>query len=134
MSSPLPPLSLSSLIFSDDLNSINYRYRYRWYHMTEPASMLLCFKQQLHLFLVIILVLLFFVQIVYNLDTEAVLHQCNLFMWKWLLSWLFMTLNIVCQLLINIHLDCHLNEVFIVIIITLWVNVTCAILDRNTRW
>jgi len=55
--------------------------------------MLLCFKQQLHLFLVIILVLLFFIQIVYNLDTEAVLHQCNWFMWKWLLSWLFMTLN-----------------------------------------
>ena len=35
--------------------------------------MLLCFKQQLRLFLAII-VLLFFIQIVYNLETEAVIH------------------------------------------------------------
>ena len=45
---------------------------------TAPeCPMLLCFKQQLRLFLVIIFVLLFFIQIVYNLDTETVLHQRN---------------------------------------------------------
>jgi len=50
-----------------------------------------------------------------------------------MLLYMSILINKHCQLLINIHLDCHLNEVFIVIIITLWVNVTCAILDRNTR-
>ena len=60
---------------------------------TAPeCPMLLCFNN-MHLFLAIIVVLLFFIQIVYNLDTEAVIRQRNLFMWKWLLSWYFMTLN-----------------------------------------
>ena len=40
-----------------------------------PQCPVLLFKQQLRLFLAIIVVLLFFIQIVYNLDTEAVLHQ-----------------------------------------------------------
>jgi len=35
--------------------------------------MLLCFKQQLRLFLAL-LVLLFFIQFVYTLETEAVIH------------------------------------------------------------
>ena len=37
------------------------------------CPMLLCFKQQLRLFLAIF-VLLFFIQIIYNLETEAVIH------------------------------------------------------------
>jgi len=56
--------------------------------------MLLWLKQQLRLFLVIMVLLLFFIHIVYNLDTEVVLHQRNFSMWKWLLSWFFMTLSI----------------------------------------
>jgi len=37
------------------------------------CPMLLCFKQQLRLFLAIN-VWLFFIQIIYNLETEAVIH------------------------------------------------------------
>ena len=45
---------------------------------TAPeCPMLLCFKQQLCLFLAII-VLLFFIQIVYNFETEAVIHYGTL--------------------------------------------------------
>ena len=58
---------------------------YRWCHIrpirhqcditstAHECLMLLCFKQHLRLFLAII-VLLFFIQIIYNLETEAVIH------------------------------------------------------------
>ena len=65
------------------------------------------------------------------------------YMWKWLLLWFFMTLNSVYRykcvfLLICIAIfnkDSHLNEVFIVICITAWVNVkaSCAIKNINTH-
>ena len=97
--------------------------------------MLLCFNQQLRLFLAII-ILLFFIQIVYNLETEAVIHL--VYMWKWLLLWFFMTCVNVYPYkyaLPFFNKDSHSNEVFIVICITAWVNVkaSCAIKNINTH-
>ena len=65
---------------------------------TAPeCSMLLCFKQQVRLFLAIIVFSVFRSNCIYFRNRSSHSLRYFVYKWKWLLLWFFMTLNIVCR-------------------------------------